>query len=220
MAMTCLLGWASLGVAVINQPLRSPAMLLQPHRVLPRSPAARMGDVEPEGKERGLHEALMAQTDATLRDGIMAQRRAGKSDREIMQSELVQDLLRANGDLIDDDVTAAIALPRKGATPWGRWSQSSERMTLELFVDTSVRARDVRCEVGSSPRCAKRTAQHTPWQLPPCLHTLSPSTCPHPPRAPHCAVRCPSASSTFEWRMSPYSPAGSRSQCIQTSSGC
>ena len=35
----------------------------------------------------------------------------------------------------------------KGAEEWGRWSQDEDFISLELFVDASIIAKDVLCEV-------------------------------------------------------------------------
>ena len=104
------------------------------------------------------------ETNGTIRNGIMAQRLAGKSDVEILESDLVKDLLRANADLLDKDVLDEVRLadlpkdlpgfeaqPSKGEAPWGRWSQTEETIALELFLEEGVRARDLRCEVSARP---------------------------------------------------------------------
>ena len=109
--------------------------------------------------------AAAEELNSTMRQGIMAQRLAGKSDKEILESDLVRDLLRANADLLDGDVLDDVrladlpkdlpgfqALPSKGEAPWGRWSQTEDKIALEIFLEEGVRGRDLRCEVRTSSR--------------------------------------------------------------------
>ena len=108
------------------------------------------------GRQSGVAPVVMstsvdAESNATLRQGIQAQRLAGKSDHEILQSDMVKDLLRANADLIDPDIPLSLddvpSVPCTGDEPWGRWLQSAEQISLEIFIGDGVRARDIRCEV-------------------------------------------------------------------------
>mmetsp|Transcript_27360 Transcript_27360/g.45621 ORF Transcript_27360/g.45621 Transcript_27360/m.45621 type:complete len:252 (+) Transcript_27360:19-774(+) len=85
-----------------------------------------------------------------LREAILAQKYVGNSDRDIVQSDLLKDLVGASEDLLDDKSelqSAALPMPRAGEEPFGRWFQSEGFITLELFAEVES-ARDVRCEVG------------------------------------------------------------------------
>ena len=106
--------------------------------------------------------SAMSSNDPSLRELIMSQRAAGKSEQEILQS--LGDLIGASADLIDDpDLTSQLAapnelddaldytpeiltMPRAGEEPFGRWFQAEGRISLELFVDVE-RSKDIRCEV-------------------------------------------------------------------------
>jgi len=91
----------------------------------------------------------------TLREAILAQRKLGKSEREILQSDLLKDLIGASADLIDDSEalgpdpdmrTSEPDMPRAGAVSFGRWFQSEGHISLELHVE-AARARDIVCAV-------------------------------------------------------------------------
>jgi len=159
------------------------ATLLLPAGLVLQQPPHRSGDTAwrlPErcGRLSGVAPALVmsaivdTETNATLRQGIQAQRLAGKSDREIIESDMVKDLLRANSDLLDADVPLSLddvpSVPRTGDEPWGRWVQTADKISLEVFIGDGVRARDIRCEVsvgfvdvriGDDPLLSGRLAQ-------------------------------------------------------------
>ena len=92
----------------------------------------------------------MCSDDPSLRDVILAQKIAGKSDREILRSDLLKDLVDASADLLDDPTLTqepmAEPMPRAGRAPFGRWFQSEGQMSLEVAVDVES-SKQVRCEV-------------------------------------------------------------------------
>lgn len=131
--------------------------------MLPRS-ARRFGwpraGVEAERDADAAEDALL--------EAIMAKRAEGKSDEEIMaelqelanettrlRSEAGQTTREMAGGASADEMRARAglppALPGSGATDWGRWSQTAEGFSFELFVDEGTRGADVRCELLDTP---------------------------------------------------------------------
>lgn len=93
---------------------------------------------------------------AALEEGLlrnlMTQKLSGKSDDEIVEEigeYLEADLEKVNALRGEESSTTLNAelLPPKGAEEWGRWSQDEDFISLELFVDASITAKDVLCEV-------------------------------------------------------------------------
>lgn len=99
-----------------------------------------------------------------LLNALMAQRLLGKNDDDVMADPVLSELAleaaalreraglspRAGSDAESSAELRAKAglptggIPRSGVEPWGRWSQSDDAISLELFVPDATRGSDVR----------------------------------------------------------------------------
>jgi len=81
---------------------------------------------------------------------ILAQKATGREWDPGMVAGMEADLARVGALRADDDESPArlAGLPRTGSAPWGSWAQSADGrlISLELWVDASTRAADIRCE--------------------------------------------------------------------------
>jgi len=80
---------------------------------------------------------------------ILAQRATGREWDPGMVAGMEADLARVGALRADDESPARPAgLPLTGSAPWGSWAQSADGrlISLELWVDASARAADIRCE--------------------------------------------------------------------------
>ena len=82
--------------------------------------------------------------EAALLEQMLALRRAGKTDAQIMEHMAAQELAGTGIELPDD---VPPMLPRAGQAEWGEWKQSDTTINLELNVDDDVKAKAVTCEV-------------------------------------------------------------------------
>lgn len=77
---------------------------------------------------------------------MVALRRAGKTDVEIMEQMAGQELA-GTGIELNDPGDVPPSLPRAGEATWGTWSQSDTTISLELHVDEETKAKQVMCAV-------------------------------------------------------------------------
>mmetsp|Transcript_3452 Transcript_3452/g.9239 ORF Transcript_3452/g.9239 Transcript_3452/m.9239 type:complete len:235 (-) Transcript_3452:178-882(-) len=102
-----------------------PPPMVTPGFLLPRHPQIMASDV----------------SESEIVDKLVHLRREGKTDAQIMEI-----MAREEGfDL--SEYAKSSTIPIVGDVPWGRWSQDTKSMCLEIFVNKGTRATSIVCEV-------------------------------------------------------------------------